>query len=189
MTLIRTAEPAVEPIPLPGMKEHLRVAHDSEDALIAGLIKAAREEVERSTSLALINQSWRLAVDRMPRNGILKLQKNPIIEILAVTAFDDQGEDYDIPPEYYRLSRSRVPAQLNLNLDIVATPKWSGLELDFTAGFGDSADDVPEGLKRAMMILVSHWFEFRGAYGAKDQPVSIPDEYLRLIANYRTPRL
>lgn len=187
MTLIRTAEAAVEPISVEGMKGHLRVSHNTEDALIADLIKAAREEVERSTSLALINQSWRLALDQWPRNGLVSLRKNPVISILAVTVFDDQGDGVVIEPENYRLDQSHALARLWLTGALGAA--LNGIEIDFLAGFGPSSAEVPEGLKRAMMILVAHWFEFRGAYGARDQPVSVPDEYLRLIANYRAPRL
>ena len=63
MTLFRTVEPALEPVTLAEAKAHMRLGHDSEDALIAGLIRAARDEVERTTGTALIDQDWRLALD------------------------------------------------------------------------------------------------------------------------------
>lgn len=189
MTLIRTAEPAVEPVALAGMKEHLRVTHDSEDALISDLIKAAREEVERSTSLALISQSWRLSLDRWPRNGLVALRRNPVSSISSVAVFDEDGEGFVLPPEAYQLDSSAMPARLQFKAMPAPGQELNGIEIDFIAGHGESPAQVPEGLKRAIMILVSHWFEFRGAYGAKDQPVSIPDEYLRIIANFRMPRL
>src|SRR5690606_17347953 len=189
MTLIRTAEPAVEPVALAGMKEHLRVTHDSEDALISDLIKAAREELERSTSQALITQGWRLALDGWPRSGILRLRPSPIASISAVTVFAEDGEGVVLPPDAYQLDSSTNVARLKFKEMPSNGQRLNGIEVDFVAGYGDSAEHVPEALKRAMAILVSHWFEFRGAYGAKDQPVSIPDEYLRIIAGYRMPRL
>ena len=39
------------------------------------------------------------------------------------------------------------------------------------------------------MTLVAHWYEFRAAYRAKDQPVSFPQGYERLIAPYKARRL
>jgi len=189
MTLIRTAGPAVEPVTLAGMKEHLRVTHDSEDALITGLIKAAREEVERSTSLALIEQTWRLTLDRWPPGRVVPLRRNPVLSVTSVMVFDEDGEGWLVAPEAYRLDRASMPARLHF---IDARPsgrRLNGIEIDFSAGYGPDGEGVPEALKRAMGILVSHWFEFRGAYGAKDQPVSIPDAYLRIIAGFRTPRL
>src|SRR5690606_15208787 len=112
MTLIRTAEPAVEPITLAGMKEHLRVTHNSEDGLITDLIKAAREEVERSTLLALINQTWRLVLDRWPRSDIVLLRRGPVIEVSSVTVFDREGEGALVSAGDYQLDRSSVPARL-----------------------------------------------------------------------------
>jgi uncharacterized phiE125 gp8 family phage protein len=189
MTLIRTAEPAVEPVTLTGMKEHLRVTHDSEDALISDLIKAAREEVERSTSLALVTQGWRLALDGWPRSGLLQLRPNPVSSISSVTVYDEDGEGFVLVPDAYQLDSLTMGARLKFNEMPSTGQRLNGIEVDFVAGYGNSAEHVPEALKRAMAILVSHWFEFRGAYGAKDQPVSIPDEYLRIIAGYRMPRL
>lgn len=54
MTLIRTGAPAVEPVTLVDAKAHLRITHSSEDDLIGGLVRAAREDVERATGMALI---------------------------------------------------------------------------------------------------------------------------------------
>ena len=66
---------------------------------------------------------------------------------------------------------------------------FNGLEIDFTAGYGEAGTDVPDLLKRAILLLVAHWYEFRTAFGAGDQPVSYPPAYARLIATYRPVRL
>ena len=66
MTLMRTVTAAVEPVTLAEVKAHLRLDHASEDELLGGLIRAAREEVERATGLALIDQDWRLVIDEWP---------------------------------------------------------------------------------------------------------------------------
>ncbi len=52
MTLFSTrSQPAAEPVTLAEAKAHLRLRHDSEDELFAGLIRAAREEVEARPAL------------------------------------------------------------------------------------------------------------------------------------------
>jgi uncharacterized phiE125 gp8 family phage protein len=189
MTLLRTAEPAVEPVTLAEIKEHLRVTHDSEDALIEGLIKAAREEVERSTSRALIDQSWRLILDSWPKSKFLYLGRTPVVSVTSVSVFDEDGNSTALSAEHYLLDRSSVPARLYFQNVPSPGRRINGIEIDFDAGYGESGTDVPESLKRAIGILVSHWYEFRGAYGARDQPVSIPEEFLRIIRNFGTPRL
>ncbi|MGF7007408.1 head-tail connector protein [Aminobacter sp. BE322] len=87
MTLIRTSAPAVEPVTLLEAKAHLRIAHVSEDALIGGLIRAAREDVERTTGLALIDQAWRLVLDGWPPGDAVTIARYPVRLILSVTTF------------------------------------------------------------------------------------------------------
>jgi len=48
---------------------------------------------------------------------------------------------------------------------------------------------VPDLLKRAILLLVAHWYEFRSGFGPDDQPASFPPGYERLIAGYRAGRL
>ena len=74
MALFRTVAPEAEPVTLSEAKQPLRIDHDSEDALLEGLLRAAREEVEASCGLALVAQSWRLTLDRhAPATGALRL--------------------------------------------------------------------------------------------------------------------
>jgi uncharacterized phiE125 gp8 family phage protein len=44
-------------------------------------------------------------------------------------------------------------------------------------------------LKRAILLLVAHWFEFRGVAGAADQPVGHPPGFDRLVSTWRRARL
>ncbi|WEX07737.1 head-tail connector protein [Chelativorans sp. AA-79] len=189
MTLFRTADPAVDPISLGEAKEHMRVGHDSEDALIRGLIAAARQEVERATGTALINQSWRLLLDGWPCDDVVHLRRTPVREILSITVFDAEGAGSVLSPEHYQLDGISAPARLFLARKPMPGLKLNGIEIDFSAGFGEAGTDVPDLLKRAMLMLVTHWYEFRGVYGTESQPVSFPDEYRRLIAAWQTPRL
>jgi len=48
---------------------------------------------------------------------------------------------------------------------------------------------VPDLLKRAILLLVAHWYEFRGAVSADQQPVSLPESYRQLIVGFREVRL
>ena len=189
MTLFRTVAPAAEPVTLAEAKAHLRLAHDSEDELLGGLIRAARDDLERATGLALIDQNWRLVLDRWPRSGCVLLMKHPVREILSVTAFGTEGEASLVDPSSYQFDPVSRPARLHLEGQPAALRAMNGIEIDFSAGFGEAGTDVPDLLKRAMLMLVAHWYEFRASYGPADQPVSYPRGYDRLIAGYRARRL
>ncbi|MCO5147009.1 MAG: head-tail connector protein [Aquamicrobium sp.] len=189
MTLFRTVAPAAEPVTLSEAKRTLRLDHDSEDELIGGLIRAAREEVEASCGLALIDQSWRLALDRMPRSGRVLLRRHPVREVLSVTVYGSEGEASLVDPASYRLDGTSRPARLHFRAVPAPGVAMNGIEIDFSAGFGEAGTDVPDLLKRAMLVLVAHWYEFRASFSGADQPVSFPPGYERLIAPWRSRRL
>jgi uncharacterized phiE125 gp8 family phage protein len=189
MALFRTVEPAAEPVTLAEAKAHLRVSHASEDELISGLIRAARDEVEKACGLALIDQSWRLALDCWPRHGTALLPRHPIKEVLSVTVYGSDGEASLVDPGTYQLDSLSRPARLHFEATPAPGRVMNGIEIDFTAGFGEAGTDVPDILKRAILVLVAHWYEFRGVYGAGDQPVSYPPGYDRMISGYRARRI
>ena len=189
MTLFRTVDPAAEPVTLAEVKAHLRLDHDSEDDLLNGLIRAAREDVERAAGLALIEQSWRLALDDWPRDGCVAVPLHPVRAILSVTAYGSEGEGSLIDPASYEVDTMSRPARLHFDGPPGVLRALNGIEIDFTAGFGEAGPDVPDLLRRAIVLLVAHWYEFRTSYGPNDQPVSYPAGYDRMIASYRQGRL
>lgn len=189
MALFRTVEPALEPVTLVEAKAMLRLAHDSEDTLILGLIRAARDDVEKTTGLGLIDQSWRLTFDRWPPEGGASIAKHPVREILSVTAYGPDGEASLVDPSTYQLDNLSRPARLHFAAGSAPLRAINGIEIDFQVGFGEAGPDVPDLLKRAILLLVAHWFEFRAAFGAAEQPVSFPAGYERMLSGFRARRL
>lgn len=189
MTLFRTSDPAAAPVTLAEVKAYLRLGHSSEDDLLAGLIAAATEDVEKSAGLALIVQSWRLVLDKWPTGDRVALLRHPVIAVQSVTMFGTDGEATLLDPAKYQVDPISRPARLHFEARPTVLRAMNGIEIDFTAGFGEAGTDVPDLLKRAILVLAAHWYEFRAQYGAADQPVSYPDIYQRLIAGYRARRL
>lgn len=189
MTLIRTGAPEAEPVTVADAKAMLRLAGSTEDELIGGLIRAAREDVERSTGMALIDQTWRLALDALPASDCAMLARHPVREILSVTTYGSEGEAMLVDPADYQADLSSRPARLMFLKRPMQLRAMNGIEIDFRAGFGEAGTDVPDLLKRAILVLVAHWYEFRASYGPDDQPVSYPPSYERMIAPYRDRRL
>ena len=189
MTLFRTVEPAAEPVTLADVKAHLRIAGDSEDALLQGLIRAAREDLERAAGTALIDQDWRLALDAWPSQGCALLIIHPVREVLSVTAFGTEGEASLIDSEDYQLDMLSRPARLHFETRPGPLRIFNGIEIDFSAGYGEAGTDVPDLLKRAILLLVGHWYEFRAHFAPAEQPVSYPAAYDRIVAAYRSRRL
>lgn len=189
MTRFRTLPPEAEPVTLAEAKVYLRLQGDSEDDMVASLIKAAREEVERATGTALIDQGWRAVLDAWPANGVAMLTPYPVKAVTSVTAYGSEGEAWAVNPADYFLDANSRPARLHFEARPEPLRVMNGIEIDFTAGFGEAGPDVPDLLRRAILLLVAHWYEFRAQVAAADQPVSYPAGYDRMIAGYKARRL
>ncbi len=189
MTLIRTRAPAGEPVTVAQVKAHLRLDHSADDAFIAELIAAARETVERDNGLALLDQGYRLVFDAVPHNLIVTLAIHPVAQVTAVRVYDADGNPSALPLTGILLDGYAQPPRLSFT----ATPQpgraANGIEIEFDAGFGESAADVPDMLRRAVILLAAHWYEFRADFRASDQPVSYPAGYGAMVAPWRRARL
>lgn len=94
-----------------------------------------------------------------------------------------------IDPDDYLLDANSRPARLHFKKPQEPLRVMNGIEIDFRAGFGEAGPDVPDLLRRAILMLVAHWYEFRATIEPRDQPASYPLGYDRLIAGYKTRRL
>ena len=189
MTYALITSPVAEPISLAELKAHLRLAGDVENALLAALIRTAREHLERSAGLALTSQNWRLYLDAWPEIGAIEIARGPVIAVDAVRAFDELGEESEIPLAGHVLDGVQRPARLWLRERPAARQAINGIEVDFAAGFGEAGEDVPDMLKRAMLIHAAHMYEFRGAVPVEMQPTGVPEGYDRLVAPFLIRRL
>jgi uncharacterized phiE125 gp8 family phage protein len=189
MTYVCITPPVAEPLALAEIKAHLRIDGTGEDGLLTGLIKVAREHLERATGLALISQGWRLHLDCWPEIGALAISRGPVLTVDAIRAFDELGEESEVTLAGHLLDGVRRPARLWLRERPAARQAINGIEVDFTAGFGESGADVPDTLKRAMLVHAAHMYEFRGAVPVEMQPASVPDGYDRLVAPFLMRRL
>ena len=189
MTYLLVEEPAVEPVALTDAKAHMRIDHSADDGLIESLIVAARTHVERETGLAIIEQTWRLYLDDWPADRCVRLRRHPARRIESATIFDIEGEAHEMPREWLRLDTVSRPARLHVSDTAPPGTAMNGIEIEFVAGLAETPVEVPDGLKRAILLLVSQWYEFRGAYAASDQPVAVPMGFERLIAPFREMRV
>ena len=189
MTYTITNPPGAEPVTLAEAKAHLRIDHADEDDLILSLIRATREHLERETGLCLLTQSLRLYLDDWPDKGIVTLSRGPVRTIEAVTVYDHEGAPVAVPLAGHLLDGAARPARLWLKDPPLPGRPLNGIEIDFTAGFGETGADVPGALTRAMLLHIGYVYAFRGVLSPDQQPAGVPDGYERLIAPYRLRRI
>jgi len=189
MTIAELTPPPAEPVTLAEAKAHLRLDASDEDALVTALIRTAREHLERETGLSLIARSFRLHLDDWPASRMIPIARGPVQTIENVTVYDAAGVAADVDVSGYLLDGQARPARLVLPGRPAPGQAINGIEIDFSAGFGESGADVPDTLKRAMLLHVAAMFELRGVLSPDDQPGAVPPGYDRLVAPWRLRRL
>lgn len=193
MGLVRIAGPTIEPISLEEAKAHLRVDHVQEDGLIGSLIIAAREYVEQFTRRALIEQQWRLTLDAFPtRRGAIVLAMPPLVSVDAVKYLDLEGAEGTLVENTdYLVDDDSQPGRI-LPAWEVAWPETRGVPnavtVEFTAGYGQTAEAVPQGIKQAMLLMLGHWYLNREAVVTGTIATEIPISAEALCWQYRDYR-
>ena len=151
MTPVLQSGPAIEPLSLIEAKNWLRIDHGDDDVLILALLTAARLVIEAHTQLLLIEQSWRLILDKWPQQCPLTIPLRPLISLDAIRVADADGASILVPPQNYLLSLTPQMPRLHFSKNPPASGiPLSGIEMDVTAGFGPAAADVPAELIQAI---------------------------------------
>ena len=186
MTLALVTPPALEPLTLAEVKAHLRVDHGHEDGLIADLLRAARLHAENRTGCRFLTQVWRQYAAGT-QSVCFAVHLRPVQAVEAITVFDREGNPRTLASDDYELSRDPEQPRLRLHVDAAACA--NGIEADLRVGFGDLGVDVPDTLRRAILLLCAHWYEFRGVVHPSEQPVSMPPGFDALVGEHARVRL
>jgi hypothetical protein len=174
------SEPEIEAVELARMKRELREFESitTRDADITAKIKAAREWVEDFTGRVLIDETWRLSIERTgslfttdpdvgrvfsgavgPTRDVY-LRRSPILAIVSVVTVDADGAETAVDAADYRLGEADSKWPM---LVPVGSATWgsANIRVTFRAGFADmtgspqdDASVVPERFKQAMILWV-----------------------------------
>ncbi len=188
MISIFVSGPAVEPVSLAEMKAYLRIDEDdaAQDDMISGLIKAARLMIEAVSRRILIEQRWRVALDRWPRDGAILLPLSPVIAVDAIRITGASGDVTELPEDAFEADASNDPPRIAVTGAPEPGRSRNGISIELRAGYGTTPDAVPATLKLAIRILVAHWFENRGDVTGEQ---ILPPEALALVAPFQRVRL
>jgi len=185
-----TIKPTIEPVSLAEVKSSLRITNTAEDSLLNQYIEDARIFAEKYTSRRLITQTVLAYYDNLSSNGmadawwsgtltapltILNRVEQAILEfapaqsISEVNVYDFSNNATVIAATSYYLDnfdedmRAKLVVNENNSIPLgTGTRTQNGVSIEYIAGYGDNASDVPSALRRAIILLVGHMYANRG---------------------------
>jgi uncharacterized phiE125 gp8 family phage protein len=167
MTLTELAPLTDAALPVAGFRAHLRLGTGfadsaSQDAALAGFLRAAIGVIEGRTGKALVVRGFRLTVNqwRWPDSQALPLA--PVVAVSALTLFNAQGQGTAADPARWRLvadmARPRIVAAGSM---LPTIPSNGRAEVTFDAGFAATWSGVPGDLAQAVFLLAAQLYEGR----------------------------
>lgn len=189
MPLAIISSPISQPVSLTQIKRHLRLDHNNDDEYLNELTDAATAHVEAVTSQFLISRVVRQYIETMPASRSISLEAWPIKSIQEVRGYDFDGNANIILTENYRLDNRIDPPALVLNTNINFNAFCNGIEVDMEVGYGEAGVDVPSNITRAILVLIAHWYEFRGTLPAGGETGLIPEGLDILLAPIKKVRI
>ena len=196
MTLKRTIAPEAEPVTLAEAKLHLKRDDTDDDDLITALIQAAREHIESWSDRLLVSQTWQMTLHCFPRsNGAIRIPKAPLRSITSITYTDQNGDGQTFSSSLYTVDANDKQGWVYLayNQDWPDTRgEPNAVTITFVGGYApgsaspvDHAENVPQPIKRAMLLLVGHWYANREAVNVGSSVNEMPMAVDALLTPYR----
>lgn len=187
MALMRIADAVVEPVTLDEARAHLRAATTLEDAIIASLIKVARVTCEDRLQRALIASSWRLTIDAFSPAIALRMPR--IISVTSIKYVDEDGVQQILSPASYLVDTASEPGWI-VPANGYAWPatrdQINAVEIEFSAGYGATAADVPAPIRQWILLMVGTLYENRETVVTQQGIVSVSLGFTdRLLDTYR----
>lgn len=180
--------PAAEPVTAAELRTQLkRTGDELPDSEATLLIEEARQFIENYSGLALINQTWRLMLDAWPgyvepwwdgvremsitelsggRPLTLEFPRYPLSSLTSVKTYDEADVETNVNiSTTFNVDTERRPGRLGLKPGKtwpMATRGFNAVQIDYVAGFGSAASNVPASLRAAVLSLASYYYDHRG---------------------------
>jgi uncharacterized phiE125 gp8 family phage protein len=174
-------------------KAHCQVEDSDEDALIDGLVAAVTGYLDAQNGIlgrALISQTWRLTLNHTPCSDKLRLAFPPVQSVSLVKYLDADGDEQTFASSNYRFVAGGDAPYIELASGAswpTVSEQGGSFWVEYVAGYGDDASDLPPSLVVAAKMLLGHFFEHREA--AQEGAVStVPMAFDALTQTFRVGR-
>lgn len=186
MILTRTVGPAEMAVTVLQAKQQCRVDSDDDDALFVDLIATVTDYLDGPSGIlgrAIITQTWTARLPGWPPTYTLPIEP---VSAVVVRYTDQTAAEQTLDAALYNLiSPLDAAPVIRWETGAVLPVLGSGdypVEISMTAGYG-GAEAVPATIKRAMLMLIEHWYDNRGVQ--TDTEIEMPMGVSALLGRYR----
>lgn len=154
--------PELEPVTVDEMRDHLRIDSTDEDGLIAGMISAAREACEVYTHRQFMQTTLVYTADYFCRK--IELPRPPLVSVQAVKYLDTDGTLQTLATSQYRVITDSLIGFIQPAFGVSWPAVYSvsnAVTVEYTAGYGDAIEDVPNKIRQAIKLMAADLFERR----------------------------
>jgi uncharacterized phiE125 gp8 family phage protein len=162
-----------EPITLAEAKAQVRmVEDDSEDTFLESLIAPARALCERYTGWTVVARTVTESFGAW--GDFIELTRRPITSVTTVAYVDEAGTDATY--EGFLATLGRYPLRIYPGIDESFPTLGTGGAITVTYAVGAMASTSDEYLliKRAILLIIGHWFENRESVVIGDVANEVP---------------
>ena len=189
-TSIEVSTPAsIDPVTTAEAKTHMRVETSDDDTYIAGLISAATSYAQDRTNRQFINATLKLRMDGFMGTQ-LWLPRAPLSSVSSITYLDSEDASQTLASSYYKVDTYSLPGRVRLadgESWPTTTDNPQSVTITYVSGYGTATSDVPEGIRLAIRMLVSHWYESREPIVTGTIVAKVPMTVDALLMQYRVP--
>lgn len=165
--------PAVEVVDLPQLRDFLRLDTDADDAMLARMATAAREQVEAYTGRSLVQRTLVLTLDEFPGgrvhwldragtrallNDAVELPGAPLVSVTSIEYEDLAGVTQTLDAGAYEVQVQALPPRV-LPAVGYAWPAARAVTITYEAGYGTEPTLVPAALREAVMRIAAMMYE------------------------------
>lgn len=161
MGLRRSVDSTSELISLQDLKNHLRIDHDDDNALLEGIRKGARKWAENYCQRSFFTQTWVLELDHFPDTDCIELLMSPIQSVSSIKYYDSSDVQQTWSSSEYRVdANSQIGRIQPVNDWPNVYEKQNAVEITYVAG-NTSLSDIPDYVKTGVMIQCGDMYELR----------------------------
>lgn len=183
--------PLDEPVTVAELRAQCRIDADvtAEDAQLLVYIMAARQAVEVETGRQLLRATYLYGAEDFPAHGAaIELPMPPLLRIVSIYYRDSAGQSVLLDAADYLVDTISLPGAVALP----NTGSWpsvqaqrNAVQVRYEAGYGDDGEQIPQGLRMAVLLWAASLYEQREATVEKALSL-IPMGVDRLLNPYRT---